>query len=213
MLRALRAVGILLAVLCAVVYWRGVWGYLPPRRVWVPTLPEEQAKVVAQDPQQRGLWLHRQWKKSGYVLTAVAEFALTGRVLLQEQFSNDRESDLAPVDLTLGWGPMAEPTFVAKVSLRHSGRFYFWQCADGTLSDTISTHSANMHMIPNDRTVEKTLRDIRPADLVSLTGYLVNAKADDGWSWHTSTSRGDSGAGACEVVFVDRVSVSHPPVR
>ena len=59
-----------------------------------------------------------------------------------------------------------------------------------------------MHLIPASRSVAKQLRAIRPGHIVRLSGYLVEARRDDGWRWRSSTSRTDTGGGACEVVYV-----------
>jgi len=38
---------------------------------------------------------------------------------------------------------------------------------------------------------------------VKLSGYLVDVRGDDGWSISTSMTREDTGAGACEVIWVE----------
>jgi hypothetical protein len=67
---------------------------------------------------------------------------------------------------------------------------------------SIETHSANMHMIPASREVERSLRALRPGDIVRLHGYLVEVNATDGWRWRSSLTREDTGAGACELVLL-----------
>jgi hypothetical protein len=37
---------------------------------------------------------------------------------------------------------------------------------------------------------------------VRIEGWLVEAKANDGWRWRSSTRRTDTGGGACDVVHV-----------
>jgi hypothetical protein len=57
-------------------------------------------------------------------------------------------------------------------------------------------------MIPADSAVADALAKIRQGDTVHLDGWLVQIDRDDGWHWRSSTSRDDSGDGACEVVYV-----------
>lgn len=71
----------------------------------------------------------------------------------------------------------------------------------------ISRHSSNMHMVPLDDDVRATLLDARRGHLVRITGWLIEARANDGWRWRSSLSRGDTGQGACELVLVERVEL------
>jgi hypothetical protein len=63
-------------------------------------------------------------------------------------------------------------------------------------------------MIPADAQIEKTLKSIRPGQIVKLSGDLVQVNADDGWHWKSSLTREDTGAGACEVIYVKTISVT-----
>lgn len=140
---------------------------------------------------------------NGYQINPLEEFRIEARVLGAEHYSMDRESDLAPVDLALGWGRMSDEAILKDISISQSSRFYFWHVDKFLIPrEEIETHSANMHMIPADGNVEKTLKAVRPGQIVSLSGYLVEAKAADGWRWRSSLSRTDTGRGACELVLV-----------
>ena len=73
--------------------------------------------------------------------------------------------------------------------------------------DLIITHSANTHVIPRDSSVGRQLSRLRPGQVVTLTGELVDGARDDGLWIRTSMVRNDTGAGACEVLLVDDVTV------
>jgi hypothetical protein len=64
-----------------------------------------------------------------------------------------------------------------------------------------------MHMVPLDDDVRATLLDARRGHLVRITGWLIEARANDGWRWRSSLTRGDTGHGACELVLVERVEL------
>jgi hypothetical protein len=68
--------------------------------------------------------------------------------------------------------------------------------------DEIARSSANMHMIPSDVRVAAALRKVREGDDVRIDGWLVQVDAADGWRWRSSTTRDDTGSGACELVYV-----------
>ena len=122
----------------------------------------------------------------------------------------DREAELAPVDLALGWGPMANPTVIEQVKISQSNRFYHWHVDQFPIPRRdIEVNSANMHMVPASADVERALRAIRPGVKVSFSGYLIEARAPDGWRWKSSLTREDTGAGACELVWVEKITGSN----
>ena len=67
--------------------------------------------------------------------------------------------------------------------------------------------SANVHLIPESDTVRRELLRVRPGHIVGLQGKLVNASRPDGYRWNSSLTRADSGAGACELLYVEAVSI------
>jgi hypothetical protein len=75
----------------------------------------------------------------------------------------------------------------------------------------VISHSANTHVIPANSAVRSQLASLRVGQVVRLTGLLVDAVRADGRYIRTSLTRDDSGAGACEVMLVQRVVVEGSP--
>ena len=177
---------------------------------WMGRTPLEvpPGQIAPASPVQRDLSAAPVITHNGYTLTPLAEFATEARVLARERYRLDREAELAPVDLALGWGPMSDSAVLADIDIRQSGRFYYWRVEQFPIPrGEIERHSANMHMIPADETVADALLDARPGQVVAFEGFLVRADADDGWHWVSSLSRSDTGNGACELVYVQRVDL------
>jgi hypothetical protein len=91
------------------------------------------------------------------------------------------------------------------------GRFLFWKPKDWTsfplsVSQTIS-HAAQIHAIPADADVERTLRKFRPGQIVHLSGYLVDVRGPGGFTWNTSLRRDDTGDGACEIMWIESATL------
>lgn len=145
-------------------------------------------------------------------LEPVAEFAVRARVLSREDYRFDREARLSPTDLALGWGRMADPAVYRRLDISQGGRFYRWRYqGDPPIPHReIVESSANMHLIPADAAVSAALATVRAGDMVRFRGLLVNASDPDGGRWLTSTTRADSGAGACEVIWVEALTVERP---
>lgn len=149
------------------------------------------------------------WNAYGYQITPLQKFDFEAVVLRAEHYSMDREAQLAPVDLALGWGPMANPAVIDKVKITQSGRFYYWHVdAFPIPRRDIEVNSANMHMVPANAEVERTLRSIHSGQRVTFAGYLIEARAADGWRWRSSLTREDTGAGACELIWVEKIAAN-----
>jgi hypothetical protein len=162
-----------------------------------------QAEIAGEAPSvTRGHW----------TMKPRARYDITARILSTERYRFDVLAALAPEDLALGWGPMSDNQVLATMDISQSGRFYWWRPhADTPVSpETIVTHSANTHVIPADEQIGKALARLRVGEVVHLTGTLVDGTRDDGAWIHTSLSRSDSGAGACEVLLVETVEIKWP---
>jgi hypothetical protein len=146
---------------------------------------------------------------NNYKITPLESFQIEARVLAAEHYSLGREADLSPVDLALGWGKMSDEAILKDIKISQSNRFYYWRVEEFPIPRReIETHSANMHMIPADEQIEKTLKSVRPGQIVKLSGDLVQVNASDGWHWKSSLTREDTGNGSCELVYVKAISVT-----
>ena len=136
-------------------------------------------------------------------LQPLAGFSIDARVLSRRDYDAGRESDLSPTDLALGWGRMRDDGVLSRLDISQSGRWYRyrWSDAPPISVDEIVRSSANMHVIPANDGVARALARVREGDRVRMDGWLVEADAPDGWTWRSSTTREDSGEGACEVVY------------
>jgi hypothetical protein len=103
---------------------------------------------------------------------------------------------------------MSDEDVLKDISISQSSRFYYWRVNNYPIPrEEIQSHSANMHMIPVDAKVKKSLQNIREGNVVHIQGYLVEAKAAEGWRWKSSLTREDTGRGAFELVLVQSVEV------
>ena len=165
--------------------------------------------LVENNPEQSNSLAVAPFAVGDYQVTPLATFTVRARVLRVEKYYVGREADLSPIDVALGWGVMSDTTAIDKLNISQGNRFYFYSWSDDPplpVADIVE-HSANMHLIPSSTYIKKKLNHIRVGHIVEFSGYLVRADASDGWSWTSSLTRADSGAGACEVVWVNSVSI------
>ena len=146
-----------------------------------------------------------------WTLTPRATYDIEARILGREDYRFDAISDLAPMDLALGWGPMSDNRVLQAFKVSQGARFYSWRPVTESLPidlREVTQYSANTHVIPANAAVASKLDRLRlGGQVVHMTGLLVNGVRDDGMTIRTSLTRTDSGAGACEFLLVQRVEV------
>jgi hypothetical protein len=182
----------------------GAWKYWSARSV--SHLP---GILALNDPIQTNAERKQIYQQGKYQLEVLANFDIEARVLSKEIYHSGRESELSPVDLALGWGAMSDSAVLEKLSISQGSRFYHyrWENQPPIPPSEIARHSANMHLIPINSDIEKKMKDVRVGQVVRIAGQLVEARASDGWRWRSSLTRDDTGAGACELIRVESISV------
>jgi len=198
-----RATEMLLKVIAGILVLFGIYQCWDSREVSQPP-----GILTPNQPIQRSIANAEPFDFKGYRITPLAFFEIEARVLSRERYRRGREADLSPIDLALGWGPMSAQEVIDQLQISQSNRYYRWRTDQLPIpAPVIASHSANMHIIPAADPIENELMKIRKGHVVRLGGYLIQANAQDGWRWRSSLTRSDTGGGACELIFVDRISV------
>jgi hypothetical protein len=166
--------------------------------------------IAAREPVQVDFAGARAFEHQGLQILPIATLDVEARVLSSERYWMSREGRLSPIDLALGWGPMSDQSVLDRINITQGGRFYYWWTARPPIASAeIARHSANMHLIPANDLVWRRLKSFRPGQVVRLQGYLVRATGPDGWRWESSLSRTDTGAGACELLWVEEAAATY----
>jgi len=150
-------------------------------------------------------------------LTTVAEFLVSGKVLAITKHGRYKDvisgKDVMPVDIGITWGEFATQLpngIIFKHSLptldfTSKNKWLFW---DGTTdlktAEKLKHHVANIHIVPKDENILALIQNIQKNDLVKMGGFLVDVQIDNKL-YKSSMSRSDTGAGACEILYVDFV--------
>ncbi len=174
-----------------------------PKAVQAP-VAQHHAQTPVQTPTDKAAFAFE-----GYQIRPLAQFAVRARVLGREDYRMDKEADLSPIDLALGWKQMADPAVYGPLNITQGGRWYrySWKDQPPIALQEIIESSANMHMIPANAAVLQALKKAREGRFIQISGYLVEATNTQGWRWTSSLTRSDSGGGSCELVFVESALV------
>ena len=163
---------------------------------------------VAEIPLQSGA-SESALQRAGYVIEPLASYDIRARVLSVERYRMGREADLSPIDFALGWGPMSDAAVLDRLSISQSNRWYHfrWEGSPPIDPTLMAKSSANTHLVPADDSVKNRLLKVNRGEVVRLSGYLINVRHNDGWTWRSSLSRDDTGGGSCELMWVTDVQV------
>jgi hypothetical protein len=175
--------------------------FFPERRIARPP-----GILVPEEPRQTGLRGGVAWEHKGYRILPLATFSIRARVLFKERYWMGRESNLSPLDLTVGWGLMSDQAVLDQYRISRGYRRFWWQLRNGgaaAVKTEVITHSANIHIIPASDDLARSLAGLHPGNIVEMGGMLVEADGRDGWKWRSSLTRDDTGDGACELMWVE----------
>ena len=168
---------------------------------------------AAKDPDQTVAVLPPSFDHGDYRITPLACYHVTAVVLSRERYRNDQDAQLAPVDLSLGWGPMSIAGVINDLNISQSGRWYeyLYHGEPPLEPGLMATHSANTHCLPATPEVRSRLLSVKRHDLVSMDGYLVEVAGPNNEHWRSSLTRDDTGGGACEVMWITALQILPAP--
>jgi len=147
-----------------------------------------------------------------YRVHPVAEYEIWGLVVSHNNIHSltdiyhDRSS-VDTKDLCVIWGTNLTSDAFQRVAFWSEP----WSCGFSlpTNLNFFPTQLSNNHLITADQRIRDRIDAVRIGDQIHLKGLLVNYSArrmPHAWRM-TSTTRNDSGNGACEVVFVEAIDI------
>ena len=186
--------------------------YMRPRAV-----ARGEAVDVSGEPRQTALpspgVVPVEFGGKGYLIEKHHRYEISGEVLSVETYNVAFKSEFFDVDLGLIWGPRVAD-LKQRYTFNQGGRWLFWNSKDPVSDDErcyITAHISNNHLIPapGRRNLFKAVRWPGRGDKVRIAGYLVTIKNPSGGiAVASSTVREDSGAGACEVIWVEEIQIN-----
>ena len=159
--------------------------------------------LVASEPQQAATQA-AVFSLGAFQVTPAASYDIEARVLSTQKYYVGNDAELSPIDFAVGWGPMSDSSVLKHFRVRQGGRFSAIYPDEQAVDLNVAlSGAANMHLIPATAKLRRELEHTRVGSVVRLRGQLVNITGPNGFYWNTSLSRQDTGAGACEVFYVE----------
>ncbi|MGQ0586430.1 MAG: hypothetical protein ACT4PK_04430 [Gammaproteobacteria bacterium] len=200
-----------IALALALLVWAAAWWRtraLPP--------PEQVRPELLQEPRQGRTQRERfsfAYRGLQYEVQPVASYDLYGLVVSHNDIHGiadiyHDEDSVDTKDLCVIWGANLERYDYLRITFENTPTWCHWSWR----SDEIrfdSTAIANNHLVTGSDALRAALERVHVGDQVRFTGVLANyrdLRHPEYWR-PTSTSRTDSGGGACEVVFFESFEV------
>ena len=160
---------------------------------------------VPNPPEQSNLYFKDvKLSKNNTPIQAVKEIKLKAKILGKKYYS----SEIIPVDLALGWQNMSDEKVLKEFEITQRNRWYFWKTRKFPIPrKDVETQSSNWHIIPANDNIKDIIDMAKEGQIISLKGYLVNVKIENGREFKSSLTRSDINGGACEVMYVDDIEI------
>jgi hypothetical protein len=155
-----------------------------------------------------------------YRLKPLFNYEINGLLVHQlnyKRFSIYSYAGVFQEDLCLIWGKnVSSKVFQSRnLTFSQDSRFAYYQWT-GDINFN-GNQLSNNHLIINSKDLERKLSSLNTGDQIRIKGKLVNVQAinadktdrerPEEYRWVTSTVRTDSGAGACEIIYVEDIQV------
>ena len=118
-------------------------------------------------------------------------------------------SEIAPLDLGIAWGPMAQREVLAASRYTAGHRYLKWRVpVEMVPMEEQSINISNTHLIPADNVVRDAMMEMKPGQSVRLTGFLVDVYQDGMLPWRSSVTRDDGFPAGCEIMLVTQAEIT-----
>ncbi len=161
------------------------------------------------NPFGKPLLLNSGNKYKDYKITALASYDINAKVVSKAEYLDDEASEFSNYDFALGWNKLIKDEFLKSIEITQGDRHVYFK-NDGTSlisGQEVQEMISNTHIIAGNDRVAQIVPQVKKGDFVSMKGYLVNIEGK-GKRWRTSLSRDDSGDGACEIMWVDNITIN-----
>jgi hypothetical protein len=154
------------------------------------------------------------YRGENYAIEPVADYELWGLVVTHNDITGFTDimhtKDSVDIkDICVIWGTNANADEYRKVSYSSGDFICYFEYPYGTNFDQFAL--SNNHLLADNEAIRDQIRQTHIGDQIHLQGLLVNyhRQSNPDWTRRTSTTRQDTGNGACEVIFVQDYEILH----
>ena len=195
-------------VLLVVSFWNR--NDIPGNIAFVPSIEHEPR----QTPTSRAPF-SIEWRGVQYRVEPVYEYELTGMIVSYRHHDPEtsrmhrRANDhLNMADLCVVWGDTAQSPYLDRLKFWNGIFTCNVQTSDRAAWESFDmTELSNNHLLSADQDIRERVQDVRIGDQIYVRGVLASYGSGGGSKRGTSTTRTDTGDGACETIFIDEFEI------
>ena len=176
--------------------------------------------VLAEEPRQtatRKKPFEAAYNNVEYLVEPEYEYELYGMIVSYRHHEGDsrmhlRASDhLNMLDVCVVWGDNATSPLIHKLKFWNGIFTCNVKTSDQDAWDAFDIYQlSNNHLISDDDFIRDQVKGIGIGDQIRVRGYLASYSNEGGGKRGTSTTRLDTGDGACETLYVNRFDIVQP---
>ena len=188
------------------------WNPIPLNSILLPALASEPKQTPTRKESFAAVY-----NDVEYLVEPEYEYELYGMIVSYRHHEGNSRMHLQAsdhlnmLDVCVVWGDNASNPLIHKID--------FW---NGIFTCSVKTRDqeawdsfdmfklSNNHLISNDDIIRDQVNEISVGDQIRVRGYLASYSNEGGGKRGTSTTRLDTGDGACETLFVERFDIMQP---
>ena len=154
------------------------------------------------------------FKNKNYSIVPIYEYEISGLVVSRNNTTGfgdiyHDENSFDTIDVCIIWGSNIQNTAFTIMEFWNVS----WTCNWRYPRKIQFNHSeiSNNHLVTDSNIIRKNINNIKVGDQIRIKGKLVNyQQSDSNFIRKSSTTRTDTGNGACEVIFVEDFETIKP---
>ena len=157
------------------------------------------------------------YEDSKYRVAPEFAYDITGMIVsYRHHDDNSRMHRLAGdhlnmLDVCVVWGGNTEGAQLSKLKFWNGIFTCNVHTRDQVAWDSFDMNQlSNNHLISDDEFIRDQVRDIKIGDQIRVRGYLASYESPGGGTRGTSTTRTDTGDGACETIYIEQFRILRP---
>lgn len=154
------------------------------------------------------------FKDVDYLVEPEFDYDLHGMIVsYRHHDSNSRMHFLANdhlnmMDVCVIWGNNTSNQYLSRIDFWNGIFTCVVQTRDQEAWDAFDMYQlSNNHLISDDQAIRDQVKRVKVGDQIRVRGYLASYSSGNGGKRGTSTTRRDTGDGACETLFVERFEI------
>ena len=152
------------------------------------------------------------WEKPfpfmGNTVKPVRQISGEVRVLKNKRYFIDSRSEVAPIDVLVGWKEMSDERNIDHLHFSLDNRYYEVNYSRPPLPLTeMNSQMALWHLMPSTEEIDQQIKRIRTGNTLKLKGLIVDLDSEQGFDWNSEIIKPVGGKANNLILWVTDIQV------